>query len=76
MARVESVPAVWRVAPGADEDKLTDMLGRLGERLEISRPEIKGDYVLLPAEYPRVAQALDEVEPGWRNESLLLPPEP
>ncbi len=75
MARMD-VPAVWRVAPGAAEEKLEDVIGRLAERLQIDTPEIRGDYVFLPAEYPRVAQALDEVEPGWRDESLLLPPEP
>jgi hypothetical protein len=73
---MDDVPAVWRVAPGADEEKLDDLLGRLAERLEIGTAEVKGDYVLLPADYPRVAQALDEVEPDWRDESLLLPPEP
>ena len=76
MARVTDVPAVWRVAPGAAEEKLEDVLGRLGERLQIETPEIRDDYVFLPANYPGVAQALDEVEPGWRDESLLLPPEP
>jgi hypothetical protein len=73
---MDGVPAVWRVAPGADEDKLEDLVGRLAERLQIDTPEIRSEYVFLPAEYPRVAQALDEVEPGWRDESLLLPPEP
>jgi hypothetical protein len=73
---MEGVPAVWRVVPGAAEGKLADVLCRLAERLEIDVPEIGSDYVFLPAEYPRVAQALDDVEPGWRDESLLLPPEP
>ncbi len=73
---MNEVPAVWRVARGAAEEKLEDVVGRLAERLQIDTPEIKGDYVFLPADYPRVAQALDEVEPGWREESLLLPPEP
>lgn len=73
---MDGVPAVWRVVPGADEDKLEDLVGRLAERLQIDTPEIRSEYVFLPAEYPRVAQALDEVEPGWRDESLLLPPEP
>jgi hypothetical protein len=73
---MDDVPAVWRVVPGASEDKLEDVLGRLAERLQIDTPEIRSDYVFLPADYPRVAQALDEVEPGWRDESLLLPPEP
>jgi len=73
---MDYVPAVWRVVPGAAEDKLQDVLSRLAERLQIDTPEIGDDYVFLPAEYPRVAQALDEVEPDWRDESLLLPPEP
>ena len=73
---MNEVPAVWRVVPGASKDDLEDVLGRLAERLQIDTPEIRSDYVFLPADYPRVAQALDEVEPGWRDESLLLPPEP
>ncbi len=73
---MEGIPAVWRVVPGAEQEKLKDVVGRLAERLGIDTPEITNDYVYLPAEYPRVAQALDEVEPGWRDESLLLPPEP
>jgi len=73
---VGDVPAVWRVVPGVPEGKLEDVLSRLAEQLQIDTPEIQKDYVFLPAEYPRVAQALDEVEPGWRDESLLLPPEP
>lgn len=73
---MEDVPAVWRVVAGADEEQLEDVLRRLAERLQIDAPEIKGDYVLLPADYPRLARALDEVEPDWRDESLLLPPEP
>ncbi|MDQ3644325.1 MAG: hypothetical protein M3356_02310 [Actinomycetota bacterium] len=73
---MDYVPAVWRIPPGADEDKLADVLGRLAEQLGIDTPEIGADHVFLPAEYPHVAQALDEVEPGWRDESLLLPPEP
>ncbi len=76
MAHMDGVPAVWRVAPGAAEEKLEDVIGRLAERLQIDTPEITDDYVFLPADYPRVAQALDEVEPGWRDEALLLPPEP
>jgi len=70
------VPAVWEVVPGADRAKLADVVGRLAERLGIDTPEISSDYVFLPADYPRVAQALDEVEPGWRDESLILPPVP
>ena len=73
---MDFVPAVWRVVPGAPEEELKEVLSRLAERLQIDMPEVRSDYVFLPAEYPRVAEALDEVEPGWRDESLLLPPEP
>ena len=65
-------PAVWTVAPGADEDKVGDLLGRLAERLDIKPPQITNGNVMLPADYPRVAQALGEVEPDW--EELLVPP--
>ncbi len=70
------IPAVWQVVPGASRETLEDVVGRLAGRLGIDKPQIMDDYVFLPAEYPRVARALDEVEPGWRDESLLLPPEP
>jgi hypothetical protein len=70
------VPAAWTISRGADREEVQDLVSRLGERLGIGTPEIRGDYVLLPAEYPSVAQALDEVEPGWRDERLLTPPEP
>ena len=75
MARME-VPAVWTVNPGADREQVEDVLKRLGEHLGSSTPELKGDQVLLPPDYPAVARALDEVEPGWRDEELLIPPEP
>jgi hypothetical protein len=70
------VPAVWTIARGADREKVKNVLSRLAERLEIPEPEIKNDQVLLPAEYPRVARALEEVEPGWEDEELLIPPVP
>ncbi len=69
------IPAVWTVPPGADRDEVEDLLGRLALRLDIDKPEIKNDQVMLPAEYPKVARALGEVEPGWEDEGLLLPPE-
>ena len=72
---MDTVPAVWTVAPGADRERVEDVVGRLAERLEIDTPKVTSDYVLLPANYPRVARALDEVEPDWRDESLLIPPE-
>jgi len=69
------VPAVWTIQRGADRQEVEDLLGRLGERLDIAMPEIKGDQVLLPADYPKVARALGEVEPGWEDKELLVPPE-
>ena len=71
-----SVPAAWSVSPGADQEKLDDLLERLAERLEIDKPEVKGEYVMLPADYPKVARQLDDLEPGWKEEGLLTPPEP
>jgi hypothetical protein len=65
-------PAVWTVAPGADEDKVSEVLARLAERLGIQTPQITNGNIMLPAEYPRVARALDELEPDW--EELLVPP--
>ena len=52
------------------------MLERLAEDLGIDKPEITNGMVLLPADYPNVARALDRVQPDWRDEDLLLPPEP
>ncbi len=72
---MDTVPAAWTAAPGADRERLRDVVGRLAERLGIDTPEVRGDFVLLPADYPRVARALDEVEPGWRDLSVLIPPE-
>ncbi len=72
---MDAVPAAWQVAPGADREKLEDVVGRLAERLGIDAPQVGSDAILLPADYPRVARALDEVEPDWRDESLLIPPE-
>ncbi len=69
------VPAVWTVPPSADREEVDDLLGRLAERLDIDKPEIKDDQALLPADYPRVASALDEVEPDWKEKELLIPPE-
>ena len=71
-----AIPAVWTVARGADEDEVRDVLSRLAEKLEIKEPEINGGNIFLPADYPRVARALDEVEPGWRDETLIIPPVP
>ncbi len=70
------VPAVWTIHPEADREKVEDVVSRLAERLAIDQPEIKGDTVLLPAEYPNVARALDDVEPGWDDQELLIPPVP
>ena len=65
-------PAVWTVAPGADEDRVSEMLDRLAAHLGINTPQITNGSVMLPADYPRVARALGEVEPDW--EDLLVPP--
>ncbi len=74
MAHME-VPAVWTIAPGADRQEVEDLVGRLADRLDIPEPKINGDQVLLPAEYPKVARALEDVEPGWEDKELLVPPE-
>jgi hypothetical protein len=65
-------PAVWTVVRGADEDEVSDVLARLAERLGMTTPQITNGNVMLPADYPRVARALEEVEPDW--EELLVPP--
>jgi hypothetical protein len=65
-------PAVWSIAPGADEDEVSGLLARLAERLGVNTPQITNGSIMLPADYPRVARALDEVEPDW--EELLVPP--
>ncbi len=70
------VPAVWTISRGADREKVKDVVSRLGEFLGIGTPEIRGELVLLPADYPNVARALDQVDPGWREAGLLIPPEP
>jgi hypothetical protein len=72
MPGMDSPPAVWSVAPGADEDEVSDLLARFAERLGIETPQITNGSVMLPAQYPRVARALGEVEPDW--EELLVPP--
>lgn len=73
---MEEIPAVWNVAPGADDEKVQDVLERLSVNLGIEKPEVKNGAVLLPADYPAVARALDQVEPDWRGETLFTPPEP
>lgn len=73
---MEEVPAVWNVAPGADDEEVQDVLARLAEHLGIQEPAVKNGAVLLPADYPAVARALDEVQPGWRDQGLFTPPEP
>lgn len=75
-AAMEAPPAVWTVAPGADEDEVREVLERLADHLGIDTPEISNGMVLLPADYPKVADALDEVHPDWRDEDLIIPPEP
>lgn len=75
-AAMEAPPAVWNVVPGADEDELARLLDRLAEHLGIERPQVTNGIVMLPADYPKVARALDRVHPDWRDETLLTPPEP
>ena len=67
-------PAVWTVAPGADEDEVAKVLERLADELGIDTPQITNGMILLPPEYPTVARALDRVHPDWTDESLLIPP--
>lgn len=76
MTSMDEVPAAWTISPGADREKVKDVVSRLGERLGIPTPEIRGEYVLLPPDYPAVARALTEVEPDWSEDGLLIPPEP
>ena len=73
-AVMEAPPAVWTVARGADEDEAKDLVDRLADHLGIRPPQITNGMVLLPANYPRVADALDEVQPDWRDERVLVPP--
>ena len=65
-------PAVWTVAPGAEEDDVGEVLDRLAGELGIDTPQITNGNIMLPADYPRVARALGKVEPDW--EDLLVPP--
>jgi len=71
---MDGVPAVWTIARGADRQAVEDLVARLAERLGIQVPELKDDMVLLPADYPAVVRALNEVEPGWEEKDLLVPP--
>ena len=73
-AVMEAPPAVWTIAPGADDDEAKDLVDRLADHLGIQPPQITNGMVMLPANYPRVAKALDEVQPDWRDESVLIPP--
>lgn len=68
------MPAVWTIPRGADREEVEDLVARLAERLGIQEPELKDDMVLLPADYPTVRRALDEVEPDWDEKELLVPP--
>jgi hypothetical protein len=72
MRAMEAPPAVWTVAPGADEDEVGELLDRLADHLGIETPEIMNGNVLLPADYPRVADALDDVQSDWGD--MLIPP--
>ena len=74
MLVMEAPPAVWTVARGADEGEAKDLLDRLAAHLGIQPPQITNGMVMLPANYPRVADALDEVQPDWLDERVLIPP--
>ncbi len=67
------IPAVWTIEGDADRQEIEDLVGRVAERLEISPPEITGDSVMLPADYPKVEAVLDEVDPDWRDKGLTPP---
>ena len=74
MPGMEAPPAVWTIAPGADDDEAKDLVDRLADHLGIDPPQITNGMVMLPANYPQVAKALDKVHPDWRDESVLIPP--
>lgn len=67
------VPAAWTVEAGADRQEIEELVNRLAEHMGIETPEIRDDYVLLPANYPAVARALNEVDPGWEDKGLTPP---
>jgi len=73
MPRMESVPAAWTMEPDADRQEIEELLGRLAERMGIEFPEIRGDAVLLPADYIAVSRALTEVDPDWEQKGLTPP---
>ena len=72
---MDPVPAVWTIERDADRQEIEDLVGRLAERMGIDTPEIRGDVVLLPADYIAVSRALYEVDPDW-EEKGLTPPTP
>jgi hypothetical protein len=72
---MEFAPAAWTIEPDADRQEIEDLVSRLAERMDIATPEIKGDVVLLPANYIAVSRALSEVDPAW-EEKGLTPPTP
>jgi hypothetical protein len=68
--------AHWKVYPGADLERVSDLLRRLAEELGWDGPPeiIDGQAVLLPLD-KRVFDALDKLKPDWRD-TLLRPPPP
>lgn len=70
------VPAAWTIERGADRQEVEDLVSRLAEHMGIPTPEIKDDFVLLPANYINVSRALYEVDPAWEEKDLIIPPTP
>lgn len=67
-------PGAWEIKRGADRQEVEDLVNRLAEHMGIDTPEIRDDYVLLPANYITVSEALSEVDPAWQEK--ITPPTP
>ncbi|HEV2820827.1 MAG TPA: hypothetical protein VGW11_09995 [Solirubrobacteraceae bacterium] len=76
MDDVPNAPAAWRIERGADRQEVEDLVNRLAEHMGIATPEIRDDYVLLPANYIHVSRALYQVDPAWEEKELIIPPTP
>jgi hypothetical protein len=65
--------AIWRVRPGADLERVNELVGRLAQELGWEAPTpITGDVFKLPPERQRIIATLDNIEPAWRT--LLIQP--